>query len=103
MAVVTDTSLITAGELASGAVGSSTTISRSDPDMTLQFNQAVIIRESGWAGIAPDPARDVTCRPHGATNPACVISVLFSSSSSSRNCSMSLPVKKIGFSACFSI
>jgi hypothetical protein len=52
MAVVTDTSLITAGELASGAVGSSTTISRSGPDMTLQFNQAVIIRESGWAGIA---------------------------------------------------
>ncbi len=38
-----------------------------------------------------------------ATNPACVISCLLSASSSSRNCSMSLPVRKIGFSACFSM
>ena len=38
-----------------------------------------------------------------ATNPASVISAAFSLSSSSRNFSMSLPVRKIGFSACFSI
>ena len=38
-----------------------------------------------------------------ATNPACVISEVLSASSSSRNCSMSLPVRKIGFSACFSM
>lgn len=38
-----------------------------------------------------------------ATNPASVISVLLSASSSSRNFSMSLPVRKIGFSACFSM
>ena len=38
-----------------------------------------------------------------ATNPAWVISDLLSASSSSRNCSMSLPVRKIGLSACFSM
>ena len=38
-----------------------------------------------------------------ATNPASVISEAFSLSSSSRNFSMSLPVRKIGFSACFSM
>jgi len=38
-----------------------------------------------------------------ATNPASVISEALSLSSSSRNFSMSLPVRKIGFSACFSI
>jgi hypothetical protein len=38
-----------------------------------------------------------------ATNPASVISDLLSASSSSRNFSMSLPVRKIGFSACFSM
>ena len=40
---------------------------------------------------------------HLATNPASVISDLLSASSSSRNRSMSLPVRKIGFSACFSM
>ena len=38
-----------------------------------------------------------------ATKPASVISEAFSLSSSSRNFSMSWPVRKIGFSACFSI
>jgi hypothetical protein len=38
-----------------------------------------------------------------ATKPASFISEVFSLSSSSRNCTMSLPVRKIGFSACFSM
>jgi hypothetical protein len=38
-----------------------------------------------------------------ATNSAWVISDLLSASSSSRNLSMSLPVRKTGFSACFSM
>ena len=38
-----------------------------------------------------------------ATKPASFISEAFSLSSSSRNLSMSLPVRKIGFSACFSM
>src|SRR6266568_3747450 len=38
-----------------------------------------------------------------ATKPASVIRLLLSASSSSRNLSMSLPVRKTGFNACFSI
>lgn len=38
-----------------------------------------------------------------ATKPASVISDLLAASSSSRNCTMSLPVRKIGFNACFSM
>lgn len=38
-----------------------------------------------------------------ATKPASFINEALSLSSSSRNCTMSLPVRKIGFSACFSM
>ena len=42
-------------------------------------------------------------RAYFATKPASFISEALSLSSSSRNCTMSLPVRKIGFSACFSM
>ena len=45
-------------------------------------------------------ARSEQC--YFATKPASVISCVFSLSSSSRNFSMSGPVRKIGLSACFS-
>jgi len=46
---------------------------------------------------------DFVLRHYFATKPASVIRLLLSVSSSSRNLSMSLPVRKIGFSACFSM
>src|SRR4029079_13460494 len=42
-------------------------------------------------------------RHYWATKPSSFIRPLLSASSSSRNFSMSLPVRKIGFSACFSM
>ena len=50
------------------------------------------------------PRREITrCGGYFATKPASFISEALSLSSSSRNFSMSLPVRKIGFSACFSM
>ena len=56
------------------------------------------------AGLRGDPLAGVMAtKTYFATKPASVISEAFSLSSSSRNFSMSWPVRKIGFSACFSI
>jgi hypothetical protein len=54
-------------------------------------------------GARADPVAGHDSIIYFATNPASIISDLLSASSSSRNFSMSLPVRKIGFSACFSM
>ena len=49
------------------------------------------------------PADEIDDAAYFATKPASFISEALSLSSSSRNFSMSLPVRKIGLSACFSM
>jgi hypothetical protein len=75
----------------------------------IQYSVSPAVIAKAWStGCAPGAWR----RPGGgghdsiiyfATNSAWVISDLLSASSSSRNFSMSLPVRKTGFSACFSM
>ena len=92
----------TAGEFSDGAVGSSTTISESDELMALLAGRGVAARR-----LLPAQGRRLRRMqrefPYGATKPASIIRPLFNVSSSSRKVSMSLPVRKTGLSACFSM
>src|SRR3954453_10619707 len=67
------------------------------------FNISVghgLSRLISWSSSTAE--RRGSAKAHCAANPASVISALFSASSSSRNLSISCPLRKIGFSACFS-
>src|SRR4029079_19606341 len=89
----------TGGDELSGASGSSTTISLSGVAIgPVVDGGAALVTLPGQGGRKRRRSRG----RYFATKPASVIRLLFSVSSSSRNFSMSGPVRKIGFNACFS-
>ena len=74
------------------------------PLLSKEEIEKVRVRMAGYGHAERVKRRDAseTAR-YFATKPASFISDVLSLSSSSRNFSMSLPVRKIGFSACFSM